>query len=51
VPGVEPLVWDGRLPTVSAPPVRIAARRAADLAAEVNPASAGPGSHATPDAA
>ena len=49
-PGVEPLVWEGRLPTVTAPPVRIAARRAADLAAETKPAP-GSGSHATPDAA
>jgi len=48
---VAPLVWEGRLPTVTSPPVRIAARRASELAAESTRSAPIPTPHAAPDAA
>ena len=51
VAAVAPLVWEGRLPSVSSPPVRIAARRAADLAADAALPAPAPTPHAAPDAA
>jgi hypothetical protein len=50
-PAADPLVWEGRLPVVTSPPVRIAARRAADLAAEAPLPASSSAPLATPDAA
>jgi hypothetical protein len=50
-PIADPLVWEGRLPVVTSPPVRIAARRAAELAAEAPLPAASVAPHATSDAA